>query len=507
VTITRGASRRLFRSVLFTDIVGSTELAAQAGDRKWRRIVAAHNAAVRAELKRHGGREVDTAGDGFFAIFENPTDAVRCAAATVAAIHNLGLAIRAGVHTGEVEPSGAKFAGIAVVIGARLMAMAAAREVLVSSTVRDLVAGSGHEFEDRGTHELKGVPGEWHVYGLVMPRFEEGVPLVGVDDDELRAVATRRQRLLLGGLIVAVVLLAASLIGAYLLANRPAPPATGPNSVAVYDTSGPARVRGWTVGNGPSAITIANGVAWIASTDAGTVSRIDMASGAEQRVGQVGTRPSGVAADGSRVWVADRYANRLTVLDARQGNLVEPVELHVSAIASSGDQLWAADDLADQVLRLDPTTNIVVGTVDLQRPAGPMDLAIAAGRVWAAAPRQNALFRIDPTALAADEVTTGLDGVRAVSALGDDLWIAALEADQVARIDAASGRVDVRVDVCDAPVAVAPTATGAWVTCARDRQLWKIDHAGAVTARITLDAVPTDVAADGERAVVTMRAD
>ena len=495
MTITRGTSRRLFRSVLFTDIVGSTELAGQLGDRRGRRTVAGHHAAVRAELKRHGGREVDTAGDGFFAIFENPTDAVRCAAATVAATHNLGLPIRAGVHTGEVEPSGGKFAGIAVVIGARLMAMAGPREVLVSSTVRDLVAGSGHEFQDRGTHELKGVPGEWHAYALVMPRFEEGVALVGVDDDELRAVATRRQRLVLGGLIAAVILLAASLIGAYLLANRPTPPARGPNTVAAYDSSGGALVRGWSVGNGPSAITIVGGIAWVASTDAGTVSRIDMTSGTEQRVGQVGTRPSGVAADGSRVWVADRYASRLTVLDARQGNLIQPVELHVSAIASSADQLWVTDDLADQVLRLDPATNAVVATADLPSPAGPTDIAMSAGQVWVVAPRQNALFRIDATAASAELVTTGVDDVRAVDALGDDVWIAGFEADQVARIDAVSRRVDVRVDVCDAPVAVAPIESGAWIVCTRDRQLWKIDRAGTVTTRITLDAVPADVAA------------
>src|SRR3989304_2070025 len=120
----RPETRRLFRTVLFTDIVGSTEMAAQLGDRRWRKTVARHNATVRRELRRHHGREIDTAGDGFFAPFESPTDAVRCAASVLAAVHGLGLRIRAGIHTGEVEPAGDKVGGIAVHIGARLLAMA-----------------------------------------------------------------------------------------------------------------------------------------------------------------------------------------------------------------------------------------------------------------------------------------------------------------------------------------------------------------------------------------------
>src|SRR5688500_20150084 len=118
--------RRLFRTVLFTDIVGSTELAAELGDRRWRRTVAAHHAAIRAELKRHHGREVDTAGDGFFAVFESPTDAVRCAAAAVAAVHALGLRIRAAVHTGELEAARAQHGGSRVDSGARPLAHAGA---------------------------------------------------------------------------------------------------------------------------------------------------------------------------------------------------------------------------------------------------------------------------------------------------------------------------------------------------------------------------------------------
>lgn len=155
---------RVLATVLFTDIVGSTERVAELGDRRWRELLAAHDDAVRRELERFRGREVDTAGDGFLATFDGPARAVRCAKAIEADVRALGLSIRAGVHTGECELEGEKVRGIAVHTGARVAALAGPGEVLVSSTVKDLTSGSGIEFEDRGAHELKGVPGEWRVY-------------------------------------------------------------------------------------------------------------------------------------------------------------------------------------------------------------------------------------------------------------------------------------------------------------------------------------------------------
>ena len=155
---------RALATVLFTDIVGSTELAARLGDRAWQDLLQQHHALVRRELDRFRGREVDTAGDGFFATFDGPARASRCACSIRDAVRQLGIEIRAGVHTGEVELTGEKIVGIAVHIGARVAATARASEVLVSSTVKDLVAGSGIGFTDRGIHELKGIPGEWHLF-------------------------------------------------------------------------------------------------------------------------------------------------------------------------------------------------------------------------------------------------------------------------------------------------------------------------------------------------------
>jgi class 3 adenylate cyclase len=155
---------RVLTTVLFTDIVGSTERAAALGDRAWRRLLAEHHRLVRAELNRFQGREIDTAGDGFFATFDGPARAVRCAQAVVAAVREAGLDLRAGVHTGEVELLGGDIGGLAVHVGARIASAAGASEILVSSTVKDLTAGSGLVFEDAGEHELKGVPDRWRLY-------------------------------------------------------------------------------------------------------------------------------------------------------------------------------------------------------------------------------------------------------------------------------------------------------------------------------------------------------
>jgi len=159
---------RVLATVLFTDIVSSTERAAAMGDQRWRALLEAHHGIIRRELERYRGREIDTAGDGFLAGFDGPAGAVRCAAASAGAVRGLGLQIRAGVHTGEVEMMGANVGGIAVHIGARVAALAQPGEVLVSGTVKDLVAGSGIEFEERGIQVLKGVPGEWRIFAATV---------------------------------------------------------------------------------------------------------------------------------------------------------------------------------------------------------------------------------------------------------------------------------------------------------------------------------------------------
>jgi class 3 adenylate cyclase/pimeloyl-ACP methyl ester carboxylesterase len=157
---------RVLATVLFTDIIGSSETAASLGDRAWRELLERHHALVRRQLSRFRGVEVDTAGDGFFASFDGPARAIRCAREIVETVPELGLEVRAGLHTGECELVDGKVAGIAVHTGARVASHAQPGEVLVSGTVKDLVAGSGLAFDDRGSHELKGIPGKWQLYSV-----------------------------------------------------------------------------------------------------------------------------------------------------------------------------------------------------------------------------------------------------------------------------------------------------------------------------------------------------
>jgi class 3 adenylate cyclase len=157
---------RVLATVLFADIVGSTERAAALGDRRWRDLLASYYAVARRELVRFRGREVDTAGDGFFASFDGPARGIRCAAAIAAGVRSLGVEVRTGLHTGECEVIGEKVGGIAVHIGARIAGLAGPGEILVSNTVKDLVAGSGIRFVERGAHTLKGIPGEWRLFAV-----------------------------------------------------------------------------------------------------------------------------------------------------------------------------------------------------------------------------------------------------------------------------------------------------------------------------------------------------
>lgn len=195
----RGVPTTELVAVLFTDIVSSTEIAREVGDGRWRELVAAHHSLVRERLKSHHGREQDTAGDGFFAVFTRPAEAIRCAVEISEGVRGLGLEIRAGLHLGEAEVMGPKVGGVAVNTAARIMALGKAGEVLVSGTIRDAVAGKGIEFVDHGVHQLKGLEGEFHVFDAVsIDGHARGLPLDPEDARRLReegqASAIRRRR-------------------------------------------------------------------------------------------------------------------------------------------------------------------------------------------------------------------------------------------------------------------------------------------------------------------------
>jgi len=223
-------------TVLFTDIVGSTEIAADLGDRRWRGLVQRHHAVVRRELKRFGGRELDTAGDGFFASFDRPAEAIRCACAISDEVRELGLEIRAGLHLGEAEILENKVGGMAVNVGARVMGVAKGGDVLVSSTLRDAVAGSGFAFADHGMHRLKGIEGEWRLYEVTMVEGERRSIPLGAEEARTRRKYTEaapvrrtRDRILAGAAGALVVALVAAGITMNALGGEESPPESGPS--------------------------------------------------------------------------------------------------------------------------------------------------------------------------------------------------------------------------------------------------------------------------------------
>lgn len=504
----RSGARRHLRTVLFTDIVGSTDTAAQLGDQRWRSLVARHHEVIRRELKRHRGREMDTAGDGFFATFENPTDGVHCGAAVVAAVHGLGLRIRAGLHTGEVESSGEKAAGIAVHIAARLLALAMPEEVLVSGTLHDLVAGSGQEFEDRGVHELKGVPGEWRVWALVLPPLDEAAIAATEEDAEKASRFRRRQRFLLVGLVGALALVVLGVAAALVLPRPKEPITSGPDSVVAFSTSDGRASTGAPTGGGPGALEIVDASVWTANIDAGTLTRVDASSGESETVGQVSSRPTDLTHWGRLLWVADRYSDQVTLLDAGSGDLQERVDLHASAIDAGPSGIWAADDLFDRIRRLDPRTGAELSSVELPAGSGASDLDASGETVWVAAAMADAVLPLDP---GSGTVGASVDvpDVERISVAGTDLWAVSPATDAATRVDASTSRVAVAADVCDTPVAVAavPESGGAWIVCSVARALWHVDHSGNADTKVSLDAVPTDVALDGGTVWVALRQD
>ena len=256
---------RWLATVLFTDVVGSTEHASRLGDRAWRDLLERHHAAVRGELARLGGREVGTAGDGFVATFDSPEHAVRCALAIRRAVAELGLQVRAGLHAGEVQSVADTLGGIAVHIGARVAALADPGEILASGTVRDLVAGSGLEFEDRGVHPLKGVPGEWRLFAVVDPAGR--VPRTTARDAS-RSSRRSSRRAALAAAAILLALLAGALW--WLQSRSPASSAaTSPLAVAVL----PFAVRA-----GPDLAYLSEGMVNLLSTKldgAGTLRSVD----------------------------------------------------------------------------------------------------------------------------------------------------------------------------------------------------------------------------------------
>ncbi len=507
-------AERFLTTVVMTDIVGSTEHAAELGDEGWRELVQLHHSVVRAALRRFGGRELDTAGDGFFAIFDAPAAAVDCVLEASRQVRELGLEIRAGVHVGEVEQMGGKVAGITVPVAARIMAGAEPGVVLVSSTVRDLAAGSGLTFEDRGVRQLKGVPGEWHVYAVSRSGQEaqEGTEsarerrAVAVRTARSRPIWQRRPRLVGAGVTAVAVVLGVT----GLLIMKPwQPPALAgvpEDSVGVIDVARGEIVSSVAVASRPGGIAIGDGQAWITNTGSDTVSVIDLATRLIAREIDVGRSPAGIAVAGGSVWVANSDARTVSRINTTTMRVVDEIEVCNApfAMAAGVDAVWVTCLGDSTVVRVDAITG------ELARPvpvgAGPVAVAAADEGVWVASADEGAVTQIDPATGVVLAAPISLPSRPTAVAIGAGwVWVAGTDG-TVARIDAQQSRVIETVDVGGSPAALAADADGVWIAD-RHGSVVRLDPAdpGAEPRRIATGGAPEALAIEDASVWVAAR--
>jgi YVTN family beta-propeller protein len=485
----RQATRRFLATVLFTDIVGSTARAAELGDRAWRDLLERHNALVRRELKAFDGREMDTAGDGFFAVFETPERAVRCAEAIITAVVPIDLLVRAGVHMGECEVIGGKVGGMAVNIGARVAAKAGPGEVLVSGSVRDLMTGSGRRFAGGDLQELKGVEEWWRVYRLV-PEILDVESGASHRPSMIPLWTRRRRRRLLAAATVGA--LAAVAVPVVVLHNRADPiKVVEANTVGVLRTDGRGADASVSVGQRPTDIAAGAGAAWVTNSTSNTVSRIDPRTHAVVPI-QVGSQPVAIAVGAGAVWVADSGDATVSRIDTRTYTVTTiPVRTGPSDVVVARGSVWVTSALDASVSEIDPETSRVVHTVQVgtgpagiaygggslwvanqadgtvtpldpatrrTEPAirvgnGPVGIAVGAGAVWVTNNIDGSLSRIDLTDQSVTTRTVATDGgAHGVAVSGATVWVSNEYGGTLSRIDAAEFTVDATVRTNGAPL-------------------------------------------------------
>jgi class 3 adenylate cyclase/DNA-binding beta-propeller fold protein YncE len=500
----RGAPerRRLLTTVLFTDIVDSTKRATELGDARWRKLLSAHHTIVRRALKRHRGREIDTAGDGFFSTFDQPSDAIACAEEMIARLRDVGLEIRAGVHMGEVEAFGSTVSGIAVHIGARVMSRAAAGEVVVSSTVRDLMTGSDLSFDDLGFHQLKGVEAQLHLFSVrPTPHTALGSER-RLSEPERHLGEPERERgsrvpLIAGGVLFGVIAVAA--IAVVMLGGPEEETfAPAPNTVVRLDAASGDVVGGVHVGTTPTALAVGGDRLWVANFDDKTIQSVDLLTGtAGAAQGGVLANPTGLAVGGGFVWVTNGFAGQVVKFDPSEPNSVLPIEVGsgVQGIAFGFEHAWIAQPHEGVLLRLDPVTD-EVERVDLVEGADPRDVTVGAGAVWVVDSLGGRVLAVDPSSLEVIQNVSLLEGHPSRIAFGEGfVWVTSTDSNSLTRIDPASGQSTTVEDVGNAPVGVAAGPGGVWVACSGDGTIAHVDPGSAeVVDRVRVGFSPDGVA-------------
>ena len=504
----RGRSRtsnRLLATVLFSDIVGSTERAVGLGDRRWREVLAAHHRVVRKQLKRFGGREVDTAGDGFFATFRQPVLAVECARAIVEGVAPMGIQVRAGIHTGEVEVSGREVRGVVVHIGARIMSLAGPGEVLVSSTVRELMGGSDVQFEDRGLHELKGVPAQWKLFAVQAPPKEAPEEPSGGTSPEPEPV---RRRLARKWIVIALSALAVAVgvaVGLSLTSRGGTPThrAALPDNAALQIDATSGKVRSTVAGlqaGTPSFparhIEVGEGGVWVDT--AITLQHIDPRT--ESLVGQIHAQSlvSTVAVGQGAIWAAGNVG--ITRISPATDKVEATIRYDTGSdkpitIAVAGGNVWML--VTDgQLIRVDAATNRI--TRRLQVGITGADLAVSPGALWVLDPGAEKILELDPkTARILRRIRVAGNLERVVVGSGK-IWVMDESAGVVTPIDPATGVSQAPIRVGTEPVDMAFGLDAVWVANRADGTITRIDPHRLETRTIKVGGPIAAIAVDTE---------
>ena len=487
----------VLRAVLFTDVVGSTELARELGDVRWTRLLEAQRRIVREELKAHRGREVDTAGDGFFAVFEGPAYAVRCAFVSARRVQELGLDIRSGVHFGEIETSGKDAHGIVVHTGARVMSQAGAAELLITQTVRDLVAGARFDVVERGAFDLKGVPGTWTLFDVLGVDDEiRPAPVASDDGVGRRERATearpsgRRPRT---WVVVVGAFLALSLVAGAARVVLRRPPTFAPPAGTVARIDGGRFERPFAVGSFPLAITEGDGRVWVMDR-ASQAYWVNEGDGSLGSFGTQGT-PTGAVSGGGSVWItkgfgaAGQVGTSVSRLDPATGQLSTTFETPIGSegIAYGAGAVWVSNHDTGTVTRYDAVSG-TIETISLPRGdrlAHPDPIAfgeIGGEAAWVGDALSNRIFRIQ--AVRPYQVRTfTVGGPASAIAVGSDaVWVASAHTDAIYALDPETGALRTTIDVgaqgCNGPTSLAVNPEGVWVACALSQRVMRFDPTG-----------------------------
>ncbi len=494
----RRTGTRVLAAVLFTDIVNSSAVAGQVGDERWKELIARHHAIVRRELKRYGGRELDTAGDGFYASFSEPAAAIRCACAASESIRQLGIEIRAGVHFGECEQIGGKLGGVTVVVGARVMSLGGPGEVLVTGTTRELVGGAGFGFQDRGRHALKGVDGEWQVLAVTEV---DGTPRLGPAEpadadrrlEDVRPGELRRRPVLVVGIIIAAIVGASVFFavrsrdqGPVQLARIP------PNSIGRIAPSTNVIEDALSVGSTPTGIAVGGGDAWITRLQAQTLTRANLATGAVEPISTNG-HPAVVTLDEAGfVWVLNGFEATVVRIDPRR-MVVErtiPLATGTKDLATGLGAVWVTNANEGTIARIDLVT-FNIDYLSLARIGTPDGVAVSDEVVWVTG--LEGVTTVDPRSL--EQIDTWplrFPGGNIVVGAGA-VWTTNLADDQVTKIDEATGPSTV-IRVGNGPVDLAAGSGAIWVTNSLDGTVSRIDPATNEVVEITVGSSPEGVA-------------